>query len=94
MSIDFSMRVEVPSDTLINTVGDESVLLNLSNEQYYGLDDVGSRMWAAITTSPSIQAAYEHLLGTYDVEADRLRQDLQAMVEELLQNGLIGVHRD
>ena len=89
MTISYTARVVVPADTLINLVGDESVILNLKSERYFGLDKVGSRMWAVLTTSDSIQAAFETLLGEYNVEADMLGKDLNNLLEVLVQHELI-----
>ncbi len=78
MPISFDQNVRVTPDTLINIVGEESVLLNLKSESYYGLDEVGTRMWTALTTSDSIEAAYEMLLAEYHIGAEVLQTDLQA----------------
>ena len=91
MPISFAARVRVPSDILISEVGGESVLLNLKNERYFGLDDVATQMWKALVASDSIQAAYERLLAEYDVEANRLRQDLDDLIQKLLEQGLVEV---
>ena len=91
MSISFAARVSVPSDILISEVGGESVLLNLKNERYFGLDDVGTRMWKALIAVDSIQAAYEMLLAEYDVEANRLRQDLDELIGKLIEQGLVEI---
>ena len=81
----------MPSDVLISEVGGESVLLNLKSERYFGLDEIGTRMWKALTTSDSIQMAYESLLAEYDVEDDRLRQDMDELIEKLVEQGLMEV---
>ncbi len=69
----------------------ECVLLNIDNERYFGLNEVGTRMWTTLTSAQSIQAAYEALLYEYQVDAEQLQQDLQSLVEELAKNGLIEV---
>jgi hypothetical protein len=45
MTISFSDRVTVPDDVLISQLQEESVILNLDSERYYGLDDVGTRFY-------------------------------------------------
>ncbi|MEK7834193.1 MAG: PqqD family protein [Acidobacteriota bacterium] len=89
MEISFAKRVAVTPDTLINVVGEEAVLLNLKNEQYYGLDVMGTQMWQALTASDSIRAAYEKLLSEYDVSDEVLQKDLNDLLEKLLTNGLV-----
>jgi len=91
MSLVFSARLAVPAHVLVRQVENESVLLNLTSERYFGLDEVGTRMWTALTTSPSIQAAYDTLIAEYDVEDERLRQNIEELVEKLVANGLLEV---
>ena len=91
MQISFSDRVRVPDDVLISSLQEESVILNLDSERYYGLDDVGTRMLSVLSTSESIEAAYESLRDEYDVDGQVLRQDLLALVENLLQKGIVTV---
>lgn len=91
MQISFSDRVRVPDDVLISNLQEESVILNLESERYFGLDDVGTRMLSVLSTSDSIEAAYESLLEEYDVDGQVLRQDLLALVESLLQKGIVQV---
>ena len=87
--IDFSSRVTIPDTVLFRELDGESVLLNLGTESYLGLNDVGTRMWAVLTTTPSIQAAFDVLQAEYDVAPDVLRQDLEALLEQMRQHGLV-----
>lgn len=89
--VDFNARVVVPEDTLMRELEGESVLLNLANEKYYGLNKVGTRMWNALAGSPSIQAAYDQLKTEYGVDPQRLRGDMQNLIAKLLEQGLISV---
>ncbi len=84
-------RVTTPEGVLVREISGESVLLNLNSESYFGLDEVGTRMWAALTTAPSIEAAYEILLEEFDVEAEELRSDLSAFIRTLEEAGLLAV---
>lgn len=88
-AISFSDRVRVADDVLISNLQDESVILNLNSERYFGLDDVGTRMLSLLTSSDSIEAAYEALAAEYDVDRDMLRQDLVSLIEHLSAQGLI-----
>ena len=91
MTISFSDRVRVPDDVLISNLQQESVILNLDSERYYGLDDVGTRMLSVLSTSNSIETAYEQLREEYDVDDDVLRQDLLSLVEQLVDQGLVKI---
>ncbi|HEX3185926.1 MAG TPA: PqqD family protein [Pyrinomonadaceae bacterium] len=90
-SISFSDRVRVPEDVLISNLQDESVILNLNSERYFGLDNVGTRMLTVLSTSNSIEAAYELLLTEYDVDPHLLRRDLMSLIENLVEQGLLAI---
>jgi len=94
MSISFAERLILPEDVLISNVEGESVLLNLNSERYFGLDEVGTRMLSVLTTSNSIQTAYEALLEEYEVENEALRRDLAELVDRLIDQGLLEVARE
>ena len=46
-------------------------------------------MWAVFTTQPSVQAAYEALLAEYDVAPDVLRKDVENLLEQMIEHGLV-----
>lgn len=91
MEISFSSRIAVPADTLINKLGDESVLLNLTSEAYFGLNESGTRMWHVLVESPSVSDAYDTLLREYDVDPETLKQDLLTFVSSLVEQQLVEV---
>jgi len=91
MTVAFDARLRPPDDVLLSELDGECVILNLKTEAYFGLDEVGTRMWTAVTTADSVQAAYESLRTEYDVDPDDLRADLTEIVDALLEHGLLEV---
>lgn len=87
--VDLNSRFYVPENVLFRKLEDESILLNLDSEMYYGLDEVGTRMWVAVETSESLDAAYTQLLTEYDVDSEQLLTDLVELVRDLLDQNLI-----
>ncbi|HZC66652.1 MAG TPA: PqqD family protein [Candidatus Dormibacteraeota bacterium] len=84
-------RVSAPAHVLVRFLDRESVLLNLETEQYFGLDETGTRMWQLLTASPDVDAAYEELLAEFDVEPELLRDNLTDLLGRLVENGLLQV---
>ena len=84
-------RLTAPEHVMFRELDGEAVLLNLQNEMYYGLDEVGTRMWTLLTTCESVQAAMDKLLEEFDVAAETLEQDLAKMIKELQANGLLEI---
>jgi len=87
--VSFSERAVVPSNVLIRFLDQESVLLNLGTERYYGLDAVGTRMWQVVTAAPTINSAFSQLVEEYDVSPEVLRSNLGELLEHLVENGLL-----
>jgi len=89
--VTFSDRAGAPAHVLVRLLDQESVLLNLETEQYFGLDETGTRMWQLVTTSPNIDAAYQELLAEYDVQPETLRENLTELLGHLVEHGLLQV---
>ncbi len=91
MEITLEMRTLVPPDVLVQELQGESVLLNVQSGRYFGLDEVGTRMWAVLSSAESLRAARDVLLAEYEVDAQQLEQDLRSLVEKLVEHGLMEV---
>jgi len=89
--VGLSQKVSLAEDVLIQELSGESVLLNIDSEQYFGLDEVGSRMLSVLTESESVQAANDILLQEYEVEPAQLEQDLLELIEKCVKHGLVKV---
>ena len=88
---DFSLdsTIGVPPDVIYRDVDDETVVLNLESGVYFGLDDVGARMWQLIVEHRSLRAVRATLLDEFDVAAETLERDLIRFVSELHGIGLL-----
>lgn len=89
--LDFNQRVQIPQDVLFREIDGEAVILNLDNEAYHGLDEVGTRMWIVLQESETIAEAYAQLLSEYNVDAGQLKADLVELLFELRDQGLITI---
>ena len=86
--------VVVAQDQLSADAGEESVILNLKNEVYYGLDGVGARVWHLVQTQRRISDLRKELVEEFDVEPARLEGDLMELLEKLLAEGMIELRGD
>ena len=86
----FSTSLHAPPDVLVQELPDgDSIFLHLGSESYFGLDAVGSTMYRRLVEAGSAADAYERLLGEFDVAPERLRSDLERLVSDLLQRGIL-----
>jgi hypothetical protein len=91
LMVSFTDRAATPAHVLVRYLDKESVLLNLETEQYFGLDETGTRMWQLMTVSPCIDSAYQELLDEFDVEPELLRANLTDLLSRLMESGLLQV---
>ena len=78
----------IPDTVLSRQVNDEMVLLDLVHEQYYALDEIGSRIFTAVTEMP-LHAALGSVSADYDVEGEVLATDANALLASLVTAGLL-----
>jgi hypothetical protein len=81
--------VAIADSVLYQELEEEAVLLNMANQQYYGLNHVGAQMWRSLNEAGSIAAAEDLLAEMYEIERPALRSDLEALVRDLLKAGLL-----
>jgi hypothetical protein len=89
--ITLESTISVPEDVLFREVEGEAVLLNTASGKYFGLDEVGTRMWTLLAEHGQVEPAYRALLEEYDVAPEQLQQDLLDLVGKLVAHGLIRV---
>lgn len=78
-----------PEHVVLRELEGEAVLLNLRSEKYFGLDEIGTRIWAELVARGSIEGASERLQDELDVEPTVLRSDIERLVAELVEHGLL-----
>lgn len=86
-------HITVAGDVLQQRLGEETVLLHLGTERYYGLDEVGSRFWQLLQEYQTLDPIVAALRREYEVDETALRGDLERLVDELAELGLIHVDR-
>ena len=82
--------LRAPDGVYIEELPDgDSVLLNMENDKYFGLDTMGTHLWAALTTSTTIDDAVQLVLSEYEVDEHQLREDMEEFVGDLVDRGLV-----
>ncbi len=64
------------------------VLLNLETEQYFGLNEVGAHIVTRLTQQP-FEEALAGLRNDFEVDGSVLQRDVENLVAELVQAGLL-----
>ena len=92
MQIGLNHRVAISPDILVEDMDGELALLHLQTEDYFTLNKTGARMVDLLAdVEGSVQAAYERLQAQYDVEPERLQQELLDYYGALVDRGILTV---
>ncbi len=83
--------VVVSQDQVSCDLSGESAILNLKAGVYYGLNGVGTRIWKLIHEPKKVCEIRDAILAEYEVEPDRCEIDILALLQKLIENGLIQV---
>lgn len=87
--MNLNQAITLSPDVISQEVSRETVLLDLESENYFGLDEVGTRIWQLIKETGDLQAVYDTLLEEYEVSGERLQQDLETLLTEISDLGLV-----
>lgn len=84
------VREIVPNEAVVAAdVGNELVLLDIETGIYFGLDAVGARVWQMLTDGRARDEIVANLLQEYEVEEEQLRGDLEILLSQLAERGLV-----
>jgi hypothetical protein len=94
MELSLRHSITVPPDIVFREVDGEAVILNLDSGLYFGLDQVGTRIWQLIQEHGSLQKVFETMCEEFDVGSDTLERDLLGLMDELCAKGLVRASPD
>jgi|SRR5215217_95141 len=86
-----SSRVVATREQVSTDLGGEVAILNLKKGAYYGLEDVGARIWSLLQEPITVGEIRNILVSEYEVEPDRCERDLIALLQRLADEELVEV---
>lgn len=93
LSLDWTRdpRIRVREGLLFTEIGGEAVLLDTAAGTYFGLNEVGCRLWQMLQRETHLARVFDALLREYEVPSGQLRRDLEKIVLDLEDHGLVEV---
>jgi hypothetical protein len=73
----------VSQDAVFRDLDGGAVILDLNAGTYFGLNEVGARIWQLIVEKRTLQAVLDALCAEYDAAPGTLERDLLALVAGL-----------
>lgn len=89
--MDLNQTITVSSDVISQEVSGETVILDLNSENYFGLDEVATRIWQLIEQTNNLQSVFDTLMSEYEVGEEQLLEDMQKLLDEVEKLGLVQI---
>ncbi len=84
-------KVVVASGLTAADLGGEAVLLDANSGRYFGLNEVGARILDLARQPQTIEEIVESLEAEFDVDRERLSEDVLVFVRQLVERRLLEV---
>lgn len=91
LPITLTHRLLRSEDVLFQNLDGEAVLLDLASETYFGLNEVGTKVWELLESSPTLGEIVSLLQSEYEVESARAESDVLDLATRLIEAGLASV---
>lgn len=89
--ISLKQKFTISSEVLAQEIDEETVLLDLKSDSYFGLDEVGTRIWQLLKETGDLQAVFDTMIEEYDVDDKQLKKDLLDHLTQLVEAGLVSL---
>jgi hypothetical protein len=76
-------------DVVFKRLEDRMVLVHLSTNQIFELNHTGARVWELLLDGISGDALVDRLTVEFEVDPSTLRTEIQALLSDLVEEGLI-----
>ena len=83
--------LERNSDLIHADIDNETMLMSLSNGEYYGMNSVGSVIWGLLENSISARQLVEKLSSEYEISEEQCEKDITPFLSTLQEKGIIVV---
>jgi Coenzyme PQQ synthesis protein D (PqqD) len=83
------MQYKVSENILFRQVENEGILLHVSSGTYYSLSETSILFWRALSESRPLILAVEQITNEYEVDRDRVLEDLANFLQDLSNCGII-----
>lgn len=79
------------NEIIFSHMDNEIVMMNLEKGEYYGLSQVGSRIWELIETPQTMHDICTSLCNEYDVSHEKCTEDVQNFLNLMTEKNIITV---
>jgi hypothetical protein len=89
--VTIASTVVVSPHQVSTSLDDEAVILGADAGQYFGLSDVGARIWELVQQPTRVSAICATICAEYDVAPEQCERDVLELLRDLRAKGLLDV---
>jgi hypothetical protein len=82
-------QISIGPRVVSQEIDGEAIVLNLDSSRFFGLDEVGTRMFQLVRDFADPEQVLSQLLTEYDADEATLRRDLGVFLDELTRSGIL-----
>ena len=86
---DLEGKYKIAEGIYSQNIGDETVLLDMNGEEYFGLNEVGSIIWKLLQDGCDLKYIHRELSEKFECESEIIAADLKELISILLEKKLI-----
>jgi hypothetical protein len=91
LPITLASQVVASKNQVSTELGGEAVILGVDEGEYFGLNEVGARVWALVQAPVLVSAICETIGNEYEVNQAECERDVLELLTDLRGKGLIDV---
>ena len=77
------------SEIISSKIDNETVMMDIDFDKYYGLEEVGTRIWELLETQISFEELCRSLVGEFDVSLEQCENDIKPFLHELIEQKML-----
>lgn len=77
---------------LTNSLGNETVMMNLDNGDYLGLNSVASDIWDLLKDPIAVESLYNKIINMYDVSEEECKTQVNNFLQNISEQNMLVVH--
>jgi len=87
--LDMSSVIKKRDDLVSAPIDKETALMSIEQGNYYGIDEVGTRIWEIISDETTVSDLCGKLLDEFEVDEETCREETLRFLEDLASEKLI-----
>jgi hypothetical protein len=89
MAVSLTSSLHRNDEFVHSAIDNETVMMSIEQGEYYGLDDIATRIWNILDEPHSVNQICDLLQPDYDVDRQQMEQDVLAFLDEMVKGKIL-----